>query len=905
MPLEKPGQIITFYSYKGGTGRSMTLANVACLLAQREKAASVLMIDWDMEAPGLHRYFQGRVSRAFPIAATRENDFNAQPGLIDLFVELRQAAADFDPNDEPEAETIDALFDRLDFSRYIVPTDIPALHLLKAGRFDETYAGRVNGFQWDSLFEQSPWLFPALAGWLSRHYEYVLVDSRTGITDTSGICTMLLPEKLVVVFTPNRQSLTGIIDSLVPQALAYRRNSDDLRPLVVYPLPSRIELAENDLRLIWREGDPTQGIEGYQPAFERLFTQVYNLPECDLQQYFDKVQIQHVPRYAYGEQIAVLAESRTDRLSLAQAYEAFLQRLLSPIGPWEIVVTPELRTLARRFQETETRVRELRDQYRDGQLDRETFEAELRQLMILDDDNTWWMMGVETDKWYRFQGNEWEPATPLALRFVGESAAQSALQAGETLPKEETGTSPALPYLDSGTTVGSAPYLDPAEYARRQLERLSEDEAALPSTFPSAQRQPSLDEATVPAYGEHPYTDAPPAYDTGPWHAPTSPRSAARQAGPRANRLRLALVAAGVILVGIVALVLLNRASVQNSELGQTATAVVAVNQTIEAQLAASQTAFAQATDTSTPTTTGTPTRTTTPTDTPTPTPATPIVQPARSIAARSGPGAQYPIVATLGAESIFPIVGISEDGAWYNILLPDAALAWIANSGALVNAYGDLRDVPLAFAPTDTPTWTPTPTPNSTATPTSTTIPTDTVTPTPDLRGTLEAASTVSPSETFTLDLGFDLYLLMEADLFTVFIVSPRPVALDRFSLRVVNETGEPQIIQVANDFDVLALTGSMGDPGACFVYRFVGSSAPLPAVCDDMQKVFRRDVTPADAFWVNSTAGQLRSVAVYWDSEYVNICPGLTGQGCWVNLPPGADIRRPAATSTPPASG
>lgn len=896
MPLDKPGQIITFYSYKGGTGRSMTLANVACLLAQREKAAPVLMIDWDLEAPGLHRYFQGRVNKAFPSAATRENDFNNQPGLIELFSELRQAAAGFDPDDEPEAAVVNALFEKLDFSRYIVPTDIPALYLLKAGRFDETYAGRVNGFQWDDLFGRSPWLFPALAGWLSRHYEYVLIDSRTGITDTSGICTMLLPEKLVVVFTPNRQSLTGIIDSLVPQALAYRRNSDDLRPLVVYPLPSRIELAENDLRLIWREGDAAQGIEGYQPAFERLFTQVYNLPECDLQQYFDKVQIQHVPRYAYGEQIAVLAESRTDRLSLAQAYEAFLQRLLSAAGPWEVLVTPEIRALARRFQETEARVRELRARYRSGELDRESLEDELRQLMILDDENIWWMMGVETDKWYRFQGNEWEPATPPALRFVGESAAQSALQASETLPEDEIGTIPALPYLEAGdTTVGTSAYLDPAEYARRQLERLSEEEEALPHTDSIPQYEPSDFDAAVPAYGGYagyPYEESAKKYP-----------QTATQAGPRANWLRLALVAAGVMLVGIVALLLLNRESVQNSELGQTATAVVAANRTIEAQLAASQTAFAQATDTSTPTPTDTPTRTTTPTDTPTPTPATPVIQPARSIAARSGPGQQYPVVAILGAEDVFTIAGISEDGAWYTVLLSAGAPAWIAGSGALVNVYGDVRDVPLAFAPTDTPTWTPTPT--STTTPTDTPMPTSTATPTPNVRATLEAAPTVSPSETFAIDLGFDLYVTMEADLFAVFIASPRPVALDRLSLRVVDETGQPQIIQIVNDFDVLALTGGMADPGACFVYRFVGSSAPLPTVCDDMQKVFRRDITPVDAFWVNSTAGQLRSVAVYWDSEYNSICPGLTGQGCWVNLPPDADNRRPAATSTRPPSG
>src|ERR1700726_3263021 len=48
------GKIVTFYSYKGGTGRSMALANVAWLLAAN--GHSVLAIDWDLEAPGLHRY---------------------------------------------------------------------------------------------------------------------------------------------------------------------------------------------------------------------------------------------------------------------------------------------------------------------------------------------------------------------------------------------------------------------------------------------------------------------------------------------------------------------------------------------------------------------------------------------------------------------------------------------------------------------------------------------------------------------------------------------------------------------------------------------------------------------------------------------------------------------------------
>lgn len=49
------GRIITFYSYKGRTGRTMLLANTAWILASAGKR--VLAIDWNLEAPGLHQYF--------------------------------------------------------------------------------------------------------------------------------------------------------------------------------------------------------------------------------------------------------------------------------------------------------------------------------------------------------------------------------------------------------------------------------------------------------------------------------------------------------------------------------------------------------------------------------------------------------------------------------------------------------------------------------------------------------------------------------------------------------------------------------------------------------------------------------------------------------------------------------
>src|SRR6185436_2734341 len=81
MPEKNLGKIITFYSYKGGTGRSMALANVGWILAAAGER--VLVIDWDLEAPGLHRYF-----RPF----LEDQELLKTRGLIDFFSEFVDAS---------------------------------------------------------------------------------------------------------------------------------------------------------------------------------------------------------------------------------------------------------------------------------------------------------------------------------------------------------------------------------------------------------------------------------------------------------------------------------------------------------------------------------------------------------------------------------------------------------------------------------------------------------------------------------------------------------------------------------------------------------------------------------------------------------------------------------------------
>src|SRR5689334_17325392 len=89
MTLDKPCEVITFYSYTGGAGRSVALANVACLLApQCQAERGVLMVDWSLQSPSLHCYFRNEFKNWSGEAEGTESKLDRQPGLFDLFVEI-------------------------------------------------------------------------------------------------------------------------------------------------------------------------------------------------------------------------------------------------------------------------------------------------------------------------------------------------------------------------------------------------------------------------------------------------------------------------------------------------------------------------------------------------------------------------------------------------------------------------------------------------------------------------------------------------------------------------------------------------------------------------------------------------------------------------------------------------
>lgn len=327
MILDKPCEVITFYSYTGGAGRSMALANVACLLAPRCPAGrGVLVVDWSFQSASLHHYFRNKLEKWSGGSQQGENKIAKQAGLFDLFVELQDIIYKGGPN----AQSADRIFKVVDPDRFVIPTDIPALSLLKAGRFDDSFFSAVSCFQWGALHEKTPWLIDSLMAHWAQRYSYVLIDSISGVSELSGLCAMMLPDKLVTVFTPSRQSLTGALE-VARHAADYRKDSGDPRPLAVFPLPSKVDGDEPELRHSWRFGGGSGDAQGYQARFEDLFREVY--PDSKSAGYFADIQIPYVPRYGYGDEIAAAAKSPRGRAPLVSAYRSLTSRLIDSSHP--------------------------------------------------------------------------------------------------------------------------------------------------------------------------------------------------------------------------------------------------------------------------------------------------------------------------------------------------------------------------------------------------------------------------------------------------------------------------------------------------------------------------------------------------------------------------------------------
>lgn len=328
-PPGQAGEVTTFYSYDGAPARSLALAHAGWLLAGRAHAKTpVLMIDWDLEAPGMHHYFP--------------NLQESRGGLLEVFEACREQLEQGKPaGAAADAEAVAArVLGTLDWDDYIERVDDSRpLYLMRAGRFDDSYGERVDGLDWDALFGACPALFRSFAAHLARRFAHVLVDCRSGRSAAASVCTALLPDKIVALFSPDARSLDGV-RGVVARALEYRcSHEDEQRPLMVYPLPCPLDAA-GESRLRWRFGDGARG-PGYQAALERLLADSYGLSGVALDSYLDEVQLPLCTILNAPPPGGRMQAGQGDRLGPQRCIERLLEWLEPGHFPWRPL--PEVR----------------------------------------------------------------------------------------------------------------------------------------------------------------------------------------------------------------------------------------------------------------------------------------------------------------------------------------------------------------------------------------------------------------------------------------------------------------------------------------------------------------------------------------------------------------------------------
>ena len=307
------GRVVTFYSYKGGTGRTMTLANVAWILAAN--GMKVLTVDWDLEAPGLSRFFHPFLDHTA---------LAIKGGVVNMINDyLERVVEDATPKHARESGHAAVAQQAIGLD-WDFPGD-GCIDFISAGTQNEDYSTILNGLNWDDFYQdyEGGTFLDALREEMARGYDYTFIDSRTGLSDSSKICTQHLPDDLVVCFTLSDQS----IDGAAGVAHHIENRHDEKTPIRILPVPMRID-----------EGEKERAERGRSAArlrFQGLPKQLFSVKTA---QYWGSVEIPYKAFYAYEEVLAPFG----DQPGLPNTLLAACERLAKELTREKVAALPEM-----------------------------------------------------------------------------------------------------------------------------------------------------------------------------------------------------------------------------------------------------------------------------------------------------------------------------------------------------------------------------------------------------------------------------------------------------------------------------------------------------------------------------------------------------------------------------------
>lgn len=208
----EPPAIITFYSLRGGVGRSTSLAHAAAILASRGRR--VLCVDMDLEAPSLPYLFGAKES----ISPNR--------GVVASLLALERG-------------------EEVDIRDHVVRVGDAELYCLPAGVLGTDYAERLRLLDPEMWYREPSNPLHRLLEIASRSTlapNVILVDARTGISPISAPLLFDVSDLAVVTFYPHLQAKagTGLLVNALLNAKS-RRTPSPLTPeprFLVSPVPS-------------------------------------------------------------------------------------------------------------------------------------------------------------------------------------------------------------------------------------------------------------------------------------------------------------------------------------------------------------------------------------------------------------------------------------------------------------------------------------------------------------------------------------------------------------------------------------------------------------------------------------------------------------------------------------------
>jgi hypothetical protein len=333
--LVNPTHVTTFYSFKGGVGRTLLLANTGALLAQRRK---VLLWDLDLEAPGMH-FIPSLTPAPLPRA-----------GFLEWLLQWDQ-----DGRRLPlEPERIQALLQSI----CPAPTQ-PNLFILPAFGEGADFANLYRDIDWTALWLDEPRksmeLFQQVLRALGEQgpFGHILIDSRTGLTDLGGLLVAVLPHASVLVggyAEQNTRGLLSIKKALEPAVrgqLAERPKDAPMLELVLVasPVPSddvkRMELGRGnwdklfgvsplevpfDSRLLFRE--ELLALSAHESATGKAYTPIADRLDELRAKWLAANEAEQAAASAYTEEPEVPGMPSRRGLKPAQRFEERVARLL-------------------------------------------------------------------------------------------------------------------------------------------------------------------------------------------------------------------------------------------------------------------------------------------------------------------------------------------------------------------------------------------------------------------------------------------------------------------------------------------------------------------------------------------------------------------------------------------------